>query len=84
MVSFLGVFQIAVAYAFFTYGLKRIYAVEASIISMFEPVLNPVWVYLGYNEIPSSTAIIGGVIIVSAIIVRTIISRASVFKKKFS
>ncbi len=39
MVSFLGVFQIAVAYAFFASGLKRIIAVEASIISMVEPVL---------------------------------------------
>ena len=50
MVTFLGVFQIAFAYALFSYGLKRILAVEASIISMFEPVLNPVWVLIGYGE----------------------------------
>lgn len=84
MVTFLGVFQIAIAYAFFTYGLKQIYAVEASIISMFEPVLNPVWVFVGYGEVPSLTAIIGGVIIVTAIVIRTLIAGASVFKKKFA
>jgi DME family drug/metabolite transporter len=84
MVSFLGVFQIAVAYAFFASGLKRIIAVEASIISMVEPVLNPVWVLIGYGEIPSVTAIIGGLIILTAIIVRSLITGAPIIKRKFT
>lgn len=72
MVTFLGVFQIAAAYAVFTYGIKRILAVEASIISMLEPVLSPFWVFLGYGEVPTNYAIIGGAIIISAIVVRKI------------
>lgn len=84
MVSFLGVFQIALAYAFFASGLKRIYAVEASIIAMIEPVLNPVWVFIGYGETPSITAIIGGVIILCAILVRSLISQSPMIKKKFN
>lgn len=83
MVSFLGVFQIAFAYALFSYGLKRIIAVEASIISMFEPVLNPIWVFIGYGEVPSFYAIIGGIIIVTAISARTIISNSDFIKTKF-
>lgn len=84
MVSFLGVFQIAIAYAFFTFGLKRVYAVEASIISMFEPVLNPFWVFIGYGEVPSTYAIIGGVIIISAISIRTFnMGKASLKISKF-
>ena len=84
MVAFLGVFQIAIAYAFFSSGLKRIYAVEASIIAMIEPVLNPVWVFLGYGETPSITAIIGGLIILGAIIVRSLIAQTPTLKKKFN
>ncbi|HSL89273.1 MAG TPA: DMT family transporter [Ignavibacteriaceae bacterium] len=83
MVSFLGVFQIAAAYAIFTYGIKRILAVEASIISMLEPVLNPVWVFLGYGEVPTTFAIIGGLIIISAISLRTVIAGSDVIKRKF-
>lgn len=83
MVSFLGVFQIAFAYALFSYGLKRIIAVEASIISMFEPVLNPIWVFIGYGEVPSFYAIIGGIIIITAITVRTLISNSDFIKTKF-
>jgi drug/metabolite transporter, DME family len=83
MVSFLGVFQIGIAYAIFSYGLKRVYAVEASLISMIEPVLNPVWVYFGYGEVPSFMAIIGGMIIIAAISVRAFILEAPVMKGRF-
>ena len=84
MLGYLGVFQIAIAYAFFASGLKRVFAVEASIISMIEPVLNPVWVFFGYGEVPTFWAIIGGLIIVSAIVVKTLVTGSSIFKKKFS
>lgn len=73
MGAFLGVFQIGIAYAAYTYGLKRVEAIEASMISMLEPVLNPVWVLIGYGESPSFFALIGGVIIITAIGVRTFI-----------
>jgi len=83
MVSFLGVFQIAIAYAFFASGLKRVIAVEASIISMVEPVLNPVWVLIGYGEIPSTYSILGGSIIIFAIVMRTLFSGSDIIIKKF-
>jgi len=84
MLAFLGVFQIAIAYAFFSSGLKRIYAVEASIIALIEPVLNPVWVFIGYGETPTITAIIGGLIILGAIIVRSLITQTPSLKRKFN
>lgn len=83
MVSFLGVFQIAIAYAFFASGLKRVFAVEASIISMVEPVLNPVWVFFGYGETPTVYSIIGGLIIVAAITARTLYSGSGLIIRKF-
>lgn len=73
MVAFLGIFQIGAAYAIFSYGLKRVYAIEASLMSMIEPVLNPVWVLIGYGEIPSIGAVAGGIIIITAIGVRAFI-----------
>ena len=80
MVSFLGIFQIGIAYIIFSYGLKRVLAIEASLLSMIEPVLNPVWVFLGYGEIPSLMAIIGGLIIITAITARTFILESPVLK----
>lgn len=71
--AYLGVVQIGVAYAIFTYGLKRVLAVESALLAMIEPVLNPVWVFLGYREQPSPGAIAGGIIILIAIAARTVI-----------
>jgi drug/metabolite transporter (DMT)-like permease len=82
MVSFLGVLQIAIAYAFFSFGLKRVSAVEASIISMVEPVLTPFWVFIGYGEVPATTAILGGFIIIVVISVRTIQLGKALFGRK--
>jgi drug/metabolite transporter, DME family len=87
MVAFLGIFQIGIAYAIFTYGLKRVFAIEASLIEMIEPVLNPVWVLIWYGEAPSLPAITGGVIIISAIAFRTFIMetyKSIKMKKKFT
>jgi len=82
MLAFLGIFQIGIAYAVFSYGLKRIVAVEASLISMIEPVLNPVWVLIWYGEAPSFYAAVGGAIILIAIGVRTVVSGAPAMKAR--
>ena len=82
MIAFLGIFQIGIAYAFFSYGLKRVYAIEASLISMIEPVLNPVWVFIGYGEVPAFLAIVGGIIIVSAISIRAFILESPAIQKR--
>ncbi|MFN7119349.1 MAG: DMT family transporter [Saprospiraceae bacterium] len=73
MLLFLGFIQIGVGYLLFTYGLKRVFAIEGSLLAMLEPILNPVWVFLGYGEMPSRFALLGGVIIIVMLAVRTVI-----------
>jgi len=79
MVMYLGIFQIGLAYAVFTYSIKRIEGIEAALIAMIEPVMNPIWVYIGYGERPSTFAIVGGLIILATISVRTIITEGKKF-----
>jgi drug/metabolite transporter, DME family len=72
-VIFLGVFQIGLAYYLFTYGVSHgVRSLDASIIGFIEPLLNPVWVFLIIGERPSTWAIVGGIIIIAAIIFHTI------------
>lgn len=72
-VAYLGVVQIGVAYTLFTLGMARgIRSLDAGIVGYVEPVLNPVWVFLVIGETPSRWAILGGAIIVSAVIVHTL------------
>jgi DME family drug/metabolite transporter len=72
-VVFLGVFQIGLAYFLFTYGVANgVRSLDASIIGFIEPLLNPVWVYLFIGETPSRWAILGGAIIIAAIVFHTL------------
>lgn len=72
-ILFLGILQIGIAYLLFTYGIsKGVRSLDASIIGFIEPLLNPVWVFLFIGEIPSNWAILGGIIIISAVILHTV------------
>ncbi len=68
---FLGVVQIGLAYVAFGRGIALIPALEAGLIGMLEPVLNPVWVFLVLGERPGWWAAAGGLVIIIAVGART-------------
>jgi DME family drug/metabolite transporter len=73
-VVYLGVIQIGIAYTFFTLGMARgVRSLDAGIVGYIEPVLNPIWVFLFLGERPSAWAILGGAIIITAVITHTIL-----------
>lgn len=77
LLVFLGVFQLGLAYTCFQRGLRETPAVEASLLILLEPVLNPVWTFLFTGERPGPWAIVGGTIILLATAWRTLLgSRA--------
>ncbi len=72
-VLYLGIFQIGIAYVFFTIGIARgVRSLDASIIGFVEPLLNPIWVFLFLKERPSLWAILGGVIIIAGVTFHTV------------
>jgi drug/metabolite transporter (DMT)-like permease len=77
MLVFLGVFQLGCAYALFERGLRETPAVEASLLVLLEPVLNPVWTFLFAGERPGPWALVGGTIILLATAWRTLGAAAS-------
>jgi drug/metabolite transporter (DMT)-like permease len=73
-VIYLGVVQLGVAYTLFTVAMARgVRSLDAGIICYIEPVLNPVWVFLVIGEQPSRWALLGGAIIVTAVIVHMLL-----------
>jgi drug/metabolite transporter (DMT)-like permease len=69
---FLGVFQLAGAYALFVRGIQHVPATEASLIGMLEPIANPVWVFLFLGEKPALVSLVGGMVVLGAIAWRTL------------
>jgi drug/metabolite transporter (DMT)-like permease len=68
-VLYLGVVQIGLAYTLFTVAMARgVRSLDAGIVGYVEPVLNPIWVFLVLGERPTQWALIGGGIIVAAVV----------------
>jgi len=73
-ILYLGVFQIAAAYLLVTSALKSVSALEASVLLLIEPALNPVWAWLVHGERPGGWAMLGGVVIIAATTVRSMLA----------
>jgi drug/metabolite transporter (DMT)-like permease len=69
---YLGLVQLGLAYFLFTNGLKTVPAAEASLLCMLEPVLNPLWVFLGTGERPGPWALAGGALVVGTVAARAL------------
>ena len=65
-VSYLGVFQLGLAYVFLSRAITRVPALEASLFLLVEPVLSPVWAWLVHGEAPGPLAVVGGAVILTA------------------
>ncbi|HYJ92341.1 MAG TPA: DMT family transporter [Pyrinomonadaceae bacterium] len=87
LVAVLGIFQIGLSYILFIKGVTSgTRPLDASIIGFFEPILNPVWVFLFYGEQPSNWAILGGLVIVATVAFHTLVqyrSRSDLNRKTF-
>jgi len=73
-IAVLGVIQIGVSAILFSIAIKRVSAVQANLIAVIEPVFNPVWVFLVIGENPGINTLIGGVIIILAVTMASIIN----------
>ena len=73
ILAYLGCFQIGLTFMLYSVAIKHVTALEASIITMVEPLLNPLWVFLIIGEQPGQWALVGGAIILVAIAARYIL-----------
>ncbi len=71
LVGLLGVFQIGLAYVLLSRGIGHLTALEASLLLLIEPLLNPIWALLIHGEKPGAWALVGGVLILGATILKS-------------
>jgi len=78
----LGVVQLGIPYILYSKAITNATALEASLITMIEPILNPVWVILIIGERPGLFSIIGGIIVIVSVAVRCVIVSSSKYHNK--
>ncbi|RST87047.1 DMT family transporter [Aquibium carbonis] len=64
-----GAVNLGLGLALFTTGARLIPAAYAALLSTFETLLGPVWVWLIHGEVPSLRTLIGGSIVFSALLI---------------
>ena len=72
-VLFLGIVQIGIAYLLLSRALKRVGALEASLLLMVEPALNPLWTWLVHGEAPGHWSLAGGGMILGATVLKSVL-----------
>ncbi|MEW6360367.1 MAG: DMT family transporter [Planctomycetota bacterium] len=70
IVAVMGMVQLGIPYVLFIRGLKSVPATDAALITLVEPVLNPIWVWLIIGEAPHGSTILGGAMILVALLTR--------------
>jgi len=68
----LGVTQIGLGLIFLTIGARLIPAAEVALITLLEIVLGPLWVWIALGEQPSATTLVGGGIVLAAVVIQTV------------
>lgn len=66
----LGVVQLGIGFMLITIGTRYIPAAEAALLSLSESILAPVLAWLIIVEVPSTLALIGGVIVLSCVAIQ--------------
>ena len=75
--ALLGVFQIGVPYILYGIAVRKLRAMESTLIATIEPIMTPVWVLLVTGERPAKMAIYGGALIAGAVLIQSVGSQRS-------
>jgi drug/metabolite transporter (DMT)-like permease len=67
----LGIGQIGLGFALLTVGARLIPAAQVALITLLEVVLGPLWVWLVQDERPRTLTLVGGAIVIVAILIQT-------------
>jgi drug/metabolite transporter (DMT)-like permease len=70
LLALLGVTQIGLGLVFLTMAARLIPAAEVALITLLEVVLGPLWVWLALSERPSTATLLGGLVVIAAVVLQ--------------
>ncbi len=68
LLALLGVAQLAVPCLIAVVAARRLAAAEAALLSLLEIVFGVTWTWLGANEVPSGDVLLGGALVLAALV----------------
>jgi drug/metabolite transporter (DMT)-like permease len=71
----MGIVQLAAPLVLFVRAARYVPAVQLSLIALLDVVFNPLWAWIGVGEAPGPSAVLGGGIIVGAVLISILLPR---------
>jgi len=68
LLAFLGIFQLGLPCMLLVIASRTLPAPEIALLGLLEVVLGPLWAWLGAGETPATTTLIGGAVVLAALI----------------
>jgi drug/metabolite transporter (DMT)-like permease len=68
ILALFGLCQVSLGLTFYALGSRLLPSGQASLIATLETPLMPFWVWLGFSEVPGLRALIGGALVMGAVI----------------
>ncbi len=68
----LGAAQIGLGFILITLGARWVPAAQVPLLTLTETVLAPIWVWLAFAEAPASLALLGGLVVLGAVLVEAV------------
>lgn len=74
LLGFLGVFQLGLPCLLLVLASRKLLAPEISLIGLLEVLLGPLWAWLGADEVPARATLMGGAIVLGALVLNEVAS----------
>jgi drug/metabolite transporter (DMT)-like permease len=68
ILAMFGFCQVALGLTFFTLGSRHLPSGQASLIATIETPLMPFWIWLAFHEVPTARALVGGTLVMGAVV----------------
>ncbi|MCB8875791.1 DMT family transporter [Acidisoma silvae] len=63
-----GICQLGLGLLFLSLGMRHVTATQGALLGLLDTPLAPLWVWLGFGEVPPSATLIGGAIVMAAVL----------------
>ena len=77
LLALLGFAQLGLPCMLLVMAARHLAATEVALLALLEVVLGPLWAWLGAGEIPASTTLAGGVLVLAALAINELAGRTA-------
>lgn len=68
LITIMGLVQLGIPYILYSIAIRHVTSLEITLITVLEPIMNPVWVLLIIGEVPGWFSVLGGIIVLGTVI----------------